>query len=159
MLICWKLKKKNFFIAAIFINKSFKCSLSVPIQTLKSLITSTCITLLLNHFYYFPPDKPSKPKLTSTNSSPTDGDHMTLTCNVQNSAVTKFEFYRGGRLISGSGTGKTFTDNSVTFSDAGSYTCKAFIDSVVSDSSDGVNVKGLIASLFHIFVACNFCLT
>ena len=71
---------------------------------------------------------------------------MTLTCNVQNSAVTKFEFYRGGRLISGSGTGKTFTDNSVTFSDAGSYTCKAFIDSVVSDPSDALSVKGLFFS-------------
>ena len=69
---------------------------------------------------------------------------MTLTCNVQNSAVTKFEFYRGGHLISGgSGTSKTFTDNSVTFSDAGSYTCKAFIDSVVSDASDSLKVKGL----------------
>ena len=67
---------------------------------------------------------------------------MTLTCNVQNSVVTKFQFYRAGHLISGSGTSKTFTDNSVTFSDAGSYTCKAFIDTVESDASDAFNIKG-----------------
>ena len=38
------------------------------------------------------------------------------------------EFYKDGKSLGNAGTSKTFTVNSVTFTHAGGYTCKVYID-------------------------------
>ena len=84
------------------------------------------------------------PSLTTSSSSPTDGDKLTLTCNPpSHSSVNKYQFFKDGKSVGNPGSSKTYTVNSVTFTNAGGYTCKAFVDTVGSDSSNRVTVKGM----------------
>ena len=94
-------------------------------------------------YHCFPlPDKPAKPSLTSSNKTPTDGDKLTLTCASTSSSVNKYQFFKDGKSVGNPGSSKTYTVNSVTFTHAGGYTCKAFVDTVASDASSAVAVKG-----------------
>ena len=91
-----------------------------------------------------PPGKPSKPTLTSSKTPATDGDHVTLTCTSRTSGVNKFQFFKDGRSQGNAGTSKTLDLKPVTFSTSASYTCKVYIDTVASDPSDGLALKGII---------------
>ena len=89
--------------------------------------------------YWFP-DKPSKPTLQASKTNPTDGSPLTLTCAPTNAAVTKYEFYKDGRVLSGASKSNVYTIKTTTFSNKGSYTCKASIDTAASDTSSAIAV-------------------
>ena len=73
-----------------------------------------------------------------------DGSRLTLNCGPPNKDVTKYEFYKDNhKLNTGSSNMKsnTYTITAVKFSDAGSYTCKAYKESFPT-SSDKKTVQG-----------------
>ena len=83
------------------------------------------------------------PSLATSSSSPTDGDKLTLTCNPpSHSSVNKYQFFKDGKSVGKPGSSKTYTVNSVTFTHAGGYTCKALIDTLASDASSSVALRG-----------------
>ena len=89
------------------------------------------------------PANPNMPRLTSNKNNPTDGDHVTLTCAPQhNSDVNKYEFFKDRHSLGKPGTSNTLDMKTVTFSNVGGYTCKVYIDTVGSDLSNTVSVKG-----------------
>ena len=76
---------------------------------------------------------------------------MTLTCSSKDSHVTGYQFFNNNHLVSGNSKSNTFSVATVTFTHTGSYTCKALIDTVASDTSSAVSVKGKLAFIRVIF--------
>jgi len=86
-------------------------------------------------------DKPTTPVLTTSNSNPTDGDAITLTCTATEAAVNNYEFKRGSTTVT-SGSANTLAISSATIgADDGSYTCIVSIDTVSSDASIALAVQ------------------
>ena len=88
-------------------------------------------------------DKPTTPTLTSSNSDPTDGDSITLTCTATEAAVDGYEFKLDGATVT-SGSSNTLLIGSGTATIGthdGSYTCIASIDTVSSDASSALDVN------------------
>ena len=94
------------------------------------------------HLMIISSDKPDMPQLTSSSTNPTDGQTLTLTCKLQNAKVNKFEFFLNKKLVGAAGTSNTYTVKSVSFTDAGGYSCRASVDTVGSETSNTVTVKG-----------------
>ena len=85
-------------------------------------------------------DKPTTPTLTTTNSDPTDGDAITLTCTAVEAAVNNYEFKLGSTSLA-SGSSSTYSISTATIgANDGSYTCIVSIDTVASDASSAVVV-------------------
>ena len=111
---------------------------------MKAIISKFHMVLMkIDNTLLFSPAKPNMPKLTSNKNNPTDGDHVTLTCAPQhNSDVNKYEFFKDRHSLGKPGTSNTLDMKTVTFSNVGGYTCKVYIDTVGSDASNTVSVKG-----------------
>ena len=90
-----------------------------------------------------PPDNTKKPILSAAVDKPVDGSTLSLTCSLNNPAVTKFEFFKNGKSLSAAGSSSTYKVSAATFSNAGSYTCKAYIKTVKTAPSDPVVVTGI----------------
>merc|ERR1711963_1356131 len=82
-------------------------------------------------------DKPNAPTLLTSNSNPTTGDLVTLTCSTNTVGVTSYEFLRSGV----SQTNSASSQFTVTASNAGSFTCKVYVQTIVSDSSNTIFVS------------------
>ena len=101
-----------------------------------------------------PTDKPLTPSLTASVREPTVGDTIILTCNSATAGVTSYHFFKDGSATAFFTTtvGNSHTIASANLiNDDARYTCKAFIDSVGSDPSNPLDLKGKNVSgfIFH----------
>ena len=99
---------------------------------------------------FLSPDQPMKPTLEMITDDPTDGDVVSLSCNVtpDNDKINGYQFFHEGKPLSGKVNDKVYILTSSTHrAHNGNYTCVAFIDSVVSEASDAVTISGMIFKL------------
>ena len=99
---------------------------------------------------FLSPDQPRKPTLELITDHPTDGDVVSLSCNVtpDNDKINGYQFFHEGKPLSGKVNDKVYILASSTHrAHNGNYTCVAFIDSVVSEASDAVTISGMIFKL------------
>ena len=95
--------------------------------------------------YYFNPDQPATPILTSNIREPTDGDVITLTCVTLTSGVTSYKFYKDNnqKPLPSTGNMNTYTiTNASLGNENGAYTCVALYESVSSDNSSALSIRG-----------------
>ena len=85
-----------------------------------------------------------KPRLSSSKTTPVDGEDVHLTCHTQDKDVTQYQFYNNGQLIAPASESNTMDMRSVTTSQTGVYTCCVFLESLMSDASDHLYFKGKI---------------
>ena len=86
-------------------------------------------------------DKPTITKLTSDVQAPTDGDVITLTCGTPISGVTKYVFKHGSTVVANQSANTYTIGHAMIGQDDGTYTCYAFINTVVSDVSSDLKVE------------------
>ena len=97
--------------------------------------------LLLSVFFILPSAALTKPLLTISPAQAVDGSSVSLTCGAVNHDVTKYEFFKGTTMISNSTSTNKYTIKAVTFSGAGTYSCKIYKESFPT-SSDQKTLKG-----------------
>ncbi|XP_012935544.1 hemicentin-1 [Aplysia californica] len=89
-------------------------------------------------------DNPGVPTVLSNVADPNLGDDVTLTCSVTSVAtITSYRWYKGSVQLTGE-VAATLTFTNIQTTAAGSYTCKAFIDTVDSDQSQAYSVTVLV---------------
>ena len=87
-------------------------------------------------------EKPNKPSFSPNTNRLTDGRYIMLTCASSSHSVNKYEFFKNGHSLGGAGSGNTYElHQKAGYTNAGSYSCKAYIDTVASDTSSSVNGK------------------
>ena len=92
-------------------------------------------------------DKPSTPTLSVSPANPTDGEDVELTCRVTNSqSITKYLFLKHNRSWQNT-AGNKYTISKAPVNQTDNYACQAYIDTVSSDNSSDVDVKGRIVSM------------
>ena len=87
--------------------------------------------------------KPHTPRLTASPNSPHGGDDLTLTCTVSDHSVNKYQFLKDNHQLT-IGSSKTYVIKKAPVSDTHNYTCKAYIDTVASDTSNTLKIQGSI---------------
>ena len=101
----------------------------------------------LNGSFYLSTDKPASLSVSSDVSAPNQGDTVTLTCAASSQpSITSYEWYKDGTQVSGE-TSTTLALTSIQSASAGSYTCKALIETVTSDASSAYVVT-VLGNLF-----------
>ena len=101
----------------------------------------------------FPSDKPATPTLTTSNSNPTDGEAIDLTCTSSSAGVNLYQFFRDGQAVGASQSSGTLSISTATIdTHDGSYTCTASINTVTSDESPALPV----AREYSLFLCVSF---
>ena len=90
-------------------------------------------------------DKPATPVLSASTPNPTYGDSITLTCASSTEGITNYKFFKGTSMLTATSNGNTYTINNATEVKTGGvqYSCQAFMDSVPSDRSAELKLKGM----------------
>ena len=104
---------------------------------------------MITHNVYFPPVAPKTPTISvdPTDANIVSGTRVTLTCLTLSTGTVTYTFWKGVQQLAQSND-RTYTFNSVSTADTGSYKCSATIGTRVSrDSADiNLNVIGLFYS-------------
>ena len=86
-------------------------------------------------------DKPTITQLSPDVQAPTDGDVITLTCETKVSGATRYVFKHENKIVANQSVNTYTIGHAMIGQDDGTYTCLAYINTVVSDVSSDLLVK------------------